>query len=1283
MPSLRLSPVPWAQRLRSCRRHSSTGLPLGLVKKLLHRRCVHSLTVQHSKDGERALLRAFLHVPHDDIEVCSCNGTPTAARVAAAAAAAAATNHRPAGGGRSGANPDGTGSETAAAGGSTAGAGEAQDSGSGDGGVAAAELAAPGTCGPPERSTHVVEVLLDTEHWALQSCSSSCCGVGYDVLHSQLCPAVAAVVLAARMGSGAEVLCEHDLGSLTAAAAAVDRRSPAPPAGTEAGPGSATGGPEAAAGRSGAAAAGGGEQLSSCAWAPPELGLGPPPVARVLAAVSGGALVLGPNYVDPPAPLAASTLPGSGLPLGLQRELDCPRTIPTDIRLHLIPCCRPPASAAAAAAGPSTSTARPPPVSEPPPVPPPHIPALPAAEPGSRVNPRFAGGSFPSAAARFAFSGWYREAAPVVVANEKHRDTYRMLLPPGEEDPQPAAGAGAGPREGAGGADGGAWGPPAARPQPPPRPVQLPPPSWSFGSAGGQVSLELSGESADRFIAARAAERGPLWEMRMAFLTSHATLELDPELRLHTNTSDTPDAWPPVVLAAFDEACCPIGQPAGSHGPAGALCGLMRVMWLCLHVWEVDSGVARRAKIVAQAIAKLLLVSELPAPLRASSARLLGGWRLKLGDMAAHSRRTAYASTTDAALTDLLARLTTAYLVARDGWDAPHLLTAMGITPAPSAGPALAAADNAAAGRDRGSGGGGGCAQAAALVPAGGRWGSHQQQQQQQGSQQGEATQPPSSAGAAGVGVVAGKGASAAAAAAPARPELQPSWLGFRPAHQAAMRRLQQQQQQQQAGAGPGVGPVVMIMGPGGMMDPYGAQLSSTPPVMPFVPYAPPPLQGLVNMATPGLQEVTERLHWLGHIGLDGPYVALAAVSGEPDVERACRLAVERLSSAAAKAQQACFLLYQVLGPPPQQQQQLKAGGADTGADAAVAAPGAAAAAAAAGGSAAIGALRLGSAAAAGGGGGGGAGSAAGGVDSLVVSAVAQLPPTFVAGCAGRMFMSAVRTALSIRTNNGSNAAFELSFLRATNAVPGGGPVHHDPTSPAEALLAAIDPAAGGGGAGGTRPSPYTALLRSVIAMVAENQDREARAEEEALRELGLLDEQMDEQGAAADGGSEGSGGGGAGGASGSSGNGGPAAAAPGDAAAGVAAADMAARRPMEYTLAAMMQHQAMGRGAMVARREEHCDCEACRRERQHRLAQLASEMPPGSALFARLRPEDACFVSDAAALTAFTRASGPSGEVPQQSVYRRPVLEQPGGARHRRRCAVAERVSRASSCCQ
>ncbi len=78
--------------------------------------------------------------------------------------------------------------------------------------------------------------------------------------------------------------------------------------------------------------------------------------------------------------------------------------------------------------------------------------------------------------------------------------------------------------------------------------------------------------------------------------------------------------WPQAALAAFDEASCPIGpapapaagaaaggatgggSPAGAHGygPAGALCGLLRVAWHCLHVWELDGGMARRTKLLLQ-----------------------------------------------------------------------------------------------------------------------------------------------------------------------------------------------------------------------------------------------------------------------------------------------------------------------------------------------------------------------------------------------------------------------------------------------------------------------------------------------------------------------------------------------------------------------------------------------------------------------------------------------------------------------------------------------------------
>lgn len=62
-----------------------------------------------------------------------------------------------------------------------------------------------------------------------------------------------------------------------------------------------------------------------------------------------------------------------------------------------------------------------------------------------------------------------------------------------------------------------------------------------------------------------------------------------------------------------------------------------------------------------------------------------------------------------------------------------------------------------------------------------------------------------------------------------------------------------------------------------------------------------------------------------------------------------------------------------------------------------------------------------------------------------------------------------------------TSGAFELSFLRASPAAAS------DAVSPEAALLAAIGPSMGLG-PGGARPSPYIALLRSVITLVAVNQ---------------------------------------------------------------------------------------------------------------------------------------------------------------------------------------------------
>lgn len=106
------------------------------------------------------------------------------------------------------------------------------------------------------------------------------------------------------------------------------------------------------------------------------------------------------------------------------------------------------------------------------------------------------------------------------------------------------------------------------------------------------------------------------------------------------------------------------------------------------------------------------------------------------------------------------------------------------------------------------------------------------------------------------------------------------------------------------------------------------------------------------------------------------------------DVERASRLAVERLASPAGKAQQATFLLQQVIRGQQQQHAGAAAAGGSTAGPSA--APPAAATAVAAGGGADA-------------------------MDALVVSAIAQLPATFVAGCAARMFMSAARALLALK----------------------------------------------------------------------------------------------------------------------------------------------------------------------------------------------------------------------------------------------------------------------------
>ncbi|GFR49081.1 hypothetical protein Agub_g11109, partial [Astrephomene gubernaculifera] len=192
------------------------------VKQLLHRRAIHSLTIQHSADGQRALLRSFIHLPPppppptsssnphqhhhhphpqqhagdgapeqqtrlekekekdkaaaaraaQTPEICSCfGGTPNAAYIAAAAIAARGPSSPPS-------NGNATPTPTT----------PAQHF--------FASTTPAGTCDPPERYTHVVQVLLRTSDWSLLACSSSCCGVGYDALHSQLCPGVAAVMLA-------------------------------------------------------------------------------------------------------------------------------------------------------------------------------------------------------------------------------------------------------------------------------------------------------------------------------------------------------------------------------------------------------------------------------------------------------------------------------------------------------------------------------------------------------------------------------------------------------------------------------------------------------------------------------------------------------------------------------------------------------------------------------------------------------------------------------------------------------------------------------------------------------------------------------------------------------------------------------------------------------------------------------------------------------------------------------------------------------------------------------
>ncbi len=155
-----------------------------------------------------------------------------------------------------------------------------------------------------------------------------------------------------------------------------------------------------------------------------------------------------------------------------------------------------------------------------------------------------------------------------------------------------------------------------------------------------------------------------------------------------------------------------------------------------------------------------------------------------------------------------------AYVLARDGWDAPHLLAAMGL-------PHTTAASTAAAGT--------GANAAAAAGNA-----------------------PPRAVQLHGLSGSAQAAAAAAAAGsgdAPPPPSLLPSWAGMRPATMAAAR-----QQRQAAGGGADGG-----HGAGGDrlpgLDPgRNVPASAAPPVMPFVPYAPPPLQGATLVAAPGLQ---------------------------------------------------------------------------------------------------------------------------------------------------------------------------------------------------------------------------------------------------------------------------------------------------------------------------------------------------------------------------------------------------------------------------------------------
>ena len=333
------------------------------MKKLLAARgALHSLTATASSDGARLLLRGMLYVPPqlaaEGVEVCSCNGTPNAARVAAAVAAAPGAGRAAAarGGGGRGREGGGAGGAAAAASGATAraraGGSEQEGGGTGtgtgtgaDGPGAGSGLGAgagcspgsplqalPGTCGPPERYTHCVEVLLRADDLGLVAASSSCCGTGYDALQSQLCPGVAAVMLAARLGRGQAVACDADVRQLAAAALAAATGDKATATGSADQAAAAAGGGAPDHSGVGATADGGVERLAglglfgeTAAAAAAGGGGRSPALARLLVAAGGGAVAVGPGHVDLPPGLPPGVLPGPGLMLDLQPQLDSPR----------------------------------------------------------------------------------------------------------------------------------------------------------------------------------------------------------------------------------------------------------------------------------------------------------------------------------------------------------------------------------------------------------------------------------------------------------------------------------------------------------------------------------------------------------------------------------------------------------------------------------------------------------------------------------------------------------------------------------------------------------------------------------------------------------------------------------------------------------------------------------------------------------------------------------------------------------------------------------------------